>query len=51
MDAASSWTDSEPASPYWVDDWLGIYASHSHDHAALIREARAGYPSAPQRSP
>lgn len=28
--------------PYSVDDWLGIYASHSHDHAAQIREARAG---------
>ena len=28
--------------PYSVDDWLQIYASHSHDHAAQIREARAG---------
>lgn len=28
--------------PYSVDDWLGIYASHSHDHAAQIRDARAG---------
>jgi hypothetical protein len=28
--------------PYSVDDWLRIYASHSHDHAAQIRQARAG---------
>jgi hypothetical protein len=28
--------------PYSVDDWLRIYASHSHDHADQIREARAG---------
>ena len=28
--------------PYSVDDWLRIYASHSHDHAAQIRIARAG---------
>jgi hypothetical protein len=28
--------------PYSVDDWLGIYASHSHDHAAQIRIARDG---------
>lgn len=28
--------------PYSVDDWLGIYASHSHDHAAQIRTARDG---------
>ena len=28
--------------PYSVDDWLRIYANHSHDHAAQIREARAG---------
>ena len=27
---------------YTVDDWLGIYASHSHDHAAQIRAARGG---------
>jgi DinB superfamily len=27
---------------YSVDDWLGIYASHSHDHAAQIRTARSG---------
>ena len=27
---------------YAVDDWLRIYASHSHDHAAQIREARDG---------
>ena len=26
---------------YSVDAWLGIYASHSHDHAAQIRTARA----------
>jgi hypothetical protein len=28
--------------PYSVDDWLGIYANHSHDHAAQIRTARDG---------
>jgi hypothetical protein len=28
--------------PYSVDDWLRIYASHSHDHAAQILEARRG---------
>jgi hypothetical protein len=27
---------------YAVDDWLRIYASHSHDHADQIRRARAG---------
>ncbi len=27
---------------YSVDDWLRIYAGHSHDHAAQIREARQG---------
>jgi len=27
---------------YSVDDWLQIYATHSHDHAEQIREARAG---------
>ena len=32
-------THSE-SGPYSVDDWLGIYASHCHDHAAQIREAR-----------
>jgi hypothetical protein len=26
--------------PYSVDDWLRIYANHSHDHAAQIRTAR-----------
>ena len=26
--------------PYSVDDWLRIYATHSHDHARQIREAR-----------
>ena len=30
--------------PYSVDDWLGIYATHSHDHAAQIRTARSGSP-------
>ncbi len=28
--------------PYSVDAWLGIYATHSHDHAAQIRAARKG---------
>jgi hypothetical protein len=28
--------------PYAVDDWLRIYAGHSHDHADQIRAARAG---------
>jgi hypothetical protein len=27
---------------YGVDDWLRIYAGHSHDHADQIRAARAG---------
>jgi DinB superfamily len=27
---------------YGVDDWLGIYAAHSHDHADQIRAALAG---------
>ncbi|MEX1206980.1 MAG: DinB family protein [Acidimicrobiia bacterium] len=32
-------THSESGS-YSVDDWLRIYASHAHDHANQIREAR-----------
>ena len=28
--------------PYAVDDWLRIYANHSHDHADQIRRARRG---------
>jgi len=28
--------------PYSVEGWLRIYANHPHDHAAQIREARAG---------
>jgi hypothetical protein len=28
--------------PYSVDDWLRIYAGHSHDHADQIRRARQG---------
>lgn len=28
--------------PYSVEDWLRIYASHSHDHADQIRRARRG---------
>jgi hypothetical protein len=27
---------------YSVDEWLRIYAGHSHDHAAQIRDAREG---------
>ena len=27
---------------YSVDDWLRIYAAHSHDHAEQIRRARRG---------
>ena len=34
-------THSE-SGPYSVDDWLGIYASHSHDHAEQLRRARRG---------
>jgi len=34
-------THSE-SGPYSVDDWLRIYASHSHDHAEQIRAAQAG---------
>ena len=28
--------------PYSVEDWLRIYAGHSHDHADQIRRARRG---------
>ena len=28
--------------PYSVDEWLSIYAGHSHDHADQIRRARRG---------
>lgn len=28
--------------PYAVDDWLGIYAEHAHEHADQIRRARRG---------
>lgn len=28
--------------PYSLDDWLRIYANHSHDHADQIRRARRG---------
>ena len=38
-DRAGTHTES---GPYSVDDWLGIYATHSHDHAAQIRAARDG---------
>ena len=34
------------AGAYSVDDWLRIYAGHSHDHANQIREALAAAPSA-----
>lgn len=36
-----SGTHSE-SGPYSVDDWLRIYAGHSHDHADQIRRARGG---------
>ena len=36
-----SGTHSESGA-YSVDDWLRIYAGHSHDHAAQIRDAREG---------
>jgi hypothetical protein len=36
---AGTHTDS---GAYTVDDWLEIYAGHSHDHAAQIGSARAG---------
>jgi hypothetical protein len=39
------WTRSgthSDSGPYAVDDWLEIYAEHSHDHAAQIRAARGG---------
>ncbi len=35
-----SGTHSESGA-YSVEDWLGIYAPHAHDHAAQIRRARA----------
>ena len=28
--------------PYSVETWLGIYATHAHDHADQIRRAREG---------
>lgn len=37
---ARTGTHSE-SGPYTVEHWLEIYAAHSHDHAAQIREARA----------
>jgi hypothetical protein len=33
---------TQHSGPYAVDDWLRIYAGHSHDHADQIRAARAG---------
>ncbi len=36
---AGSHTES---GPYAVADWLRIYASHGHDHAAQIQRARRG---------
>ncbi|MBW3632968.1 MAG: DinB family protein [Chloroflexi bacterium] len=33
-------THSE-SGPYTVEDWLGIYGGHAHDHADQIRRARA----------
>jgi hypothetical protein len=36
-----SGTHSESGA-YSVDEWLRIYAGHSHDHAAQIRDAREG---------
>ncbi len=38
-DRAGTHSDS---GAYSVDDWLRIYAAHSHDHAEQIRAARAG---------
>src|SRR3954467_10175521 len=35
-----SGTHSESGA-YSVEDWLGIYSPHAHDHAAQIRRARA----------
>jgi hypothetical protein len=34
-------THSE-SGPYSVDDWLNIYAAHSHDHADQIRRCLGG---------
>jgi hypothetical protein len=36
-----SGTHSE-SGPYDIDTWLGIYADHSHEHAAQIERARRG---------
>ncbi len=36
-----SGTHSE-SGEYSVDDWLGIYSEHSHEHADQIRRARRG---------
>ena len=38
---ARTGTHSESGA-YSVDQWLGIYAEHSHDHADQIRRARRG---------
>jgi len=38
-DWARAGTHSE-SGRYSVDDWLAIYATHAHDHAAQIRRAR-----------
>ena len=40
-DWARAGTHSD-SGPYAVDDWLRIYAAHSHDHAGQIRAVRAG---------
>ena len=43
--SADEWERSgthSDSGPYRVDDWLRIYAAHSHDHADQIRAARAG---------
>jgi hypothetical protein len=37
-----SGTHSE-SGPYTVDDWLGIYAEHCHDHADQIRRSLGGW--------
>lgn len=38
-DWARAGTHSE-SGPYSVEDWLTIYASHGHDHAAQVRRSR-----------
>jgi hypothetical protein len=41
-DWSRSGTHTESGPGYSVEQWLGIYASHAHDHAGQIRKAVSG---------